>query len=356
MRLKTKYFLLGCISLFALASCTEEESELPGIENENVMVKLTAVIDSKEFSTDNEIVPMRATRAFQDIYNVAYIDHYTMIVIKNISNFTWVIEKMQKFEPRKYIINQNGFGATIQQTLRPGIYKFLLLMNGKINENLKEGLTFTENEIPWLTHNVDDYSVFDIFFAIEDVEIKKTEQLQEHSSVPVQLKLKRYSSLIRFAFNGKELFTPPNTVSTIKYEMKYIISGLDMFGQDVQAGEEQSFPISKLSVIKEKSYSLINGQELHFSFLGSENKLINLLSRDRDKGKEVCLTIKGIGDLPVTQPYSIPVITYKNKITTILFQKESSGSVNISHEILEKVPDGWMSSIPWGFIELNNNY
>lgn len=354
MRLKTKYFLLGCISLFALASCTEEESELPGIENENVMVKLTAVIDSKEFSTDNEIVPMRATRALGEDYGegyyVTYIDHYTMVITKNISNFTWAIEKIQTFEHKEYVTDQKRFGATIQQTLRPGTYKFLLLMNGTINKNLKEGLTFTENDIPWLTSNTKDdgYSMFDIFFTVSpDITIAKKVNLNETNSQSVTLEPKRHSSLIRFAFKGEELFPVLSETSTIDYTVNYKISGLDMFGKDVEIDE--SCQLMPKCVIEKRAFST----NLYFSYFQNEHKLINLCS-PADIEKNISLTINKIGHLTLTQPYNIEITTFCNRITTILLQKENSGKV--SHEILKEAPNDWASNntIPWGFIELNN--
>lgn len=358
MKLKAIFFLLGCISLFALASCTEEESELPGIENENVMVKLTAVIDSKEFSTDNEIVPMRATRALGEDYYVARILNYTMVIIKKISKEdnnqpTWVIEKKQTIKYSKFITTTEGFGETFEQILRPGEYKFLLLINGEINTDLDIGSAFDENGIPWLTSREKDYSIADIFFAIKDVTITKTGTLNETNNRPVTLTLepKRYSSLIRFALVGSDFF-PDNDISTIEYDVERTISGLNLFGQDVQ--EDESNTISRKCGIKQKSYST-SGQELFFSYSNSENKQISLLSSATER--KIGLTIKSIGESNFPKPYRIDdVITLRNRITTILLEKNESNET-INHEIQEKAPDDWASNntIPWEFIELNNN-
>lgn len=94
----------------------------------------------------------------------------------------------------------------MQTTLRPGNYKFMLLVNGPKNEALHLYQSFSEEDVPWLTDTEKDYSGYEIFFATSGiVTIKKTDRLEEsgqYHPLPTPLVLKRYSSLIRLCATG----------------------------------------------------------------------------------------------------------------------------------------------------------
>ena len=104
MRHRLLYTLSGWISLLFLYTSCSNEVEFPDSKDELVTVRLTATINSKEFSTDNEIVPMRTrTNSIAD-YNVTAINDSRLIIIKEVDNSTWVIEEIEdKVIPQGYI-------------------------------------------------------------------------------------------------------------------------------------------------------------------------------------------------------------------------------------------------------------
>ena len=84
MRHRLLYTLSGWISLLFLYTSCSNEVEFPDSKDELVTVRLTATINSKEFSTDNEIVPMRTrTNSIAD-YNVTAINDSRLIIIKEV--------------------------------------------------------------------------------------------------------------------------------------------------------------------------------------------------------------------------------------------------------------------------------
>lgn len=113
-------------------------------------------------------------------YNVTAINDSRLIIIKEVDNSTWVIEEIEdKVIPQGYIKSSDSFNYTLQKTLRPGNYKFILLINGPKNNTLQPNQSFTESDIPWLTSLDTDYCSYEIFLQHQTLlRLKKLKNLK----------------------------------------------------------------------------------------------------------------------------------------------------------------------------------
>lgn len=356
MRHRLLYTLSGWISLLFLYTSCSNEVEFPDSKDELVTVRLTATINSKEFSTDNEIVPMRTrTNSIAD-YNVTAINDSRLIIIKEVSNSTWVIEEIEdKVIPQGYIKSSDSFNYTLQKTLRPGNYKFILLINGPKNNTLQPNQSFTESDIPWLTSLDTDYCSYEIFFATSDiVTIKKTEKLEDsghHHPLTEQLTLKRYSSLIRLSTTGDDFWGIFDKETEINYSIKeQSITGINLLGQTVTKDTELSFGKLK-TIIRQAFQYQVGDQTMFFTYFGvrEEDKLKNILTPP--EGKNITVTIFQDND---QTPPTIEVETQamRNQVTTLILNKV--GFALNCQSLIIGTPDNWdPNNIPWGHIELN---
>lgn len=355
MKHRLLYTLSGWISLLFLYTSCSNEVELPDSKDELVTVQLTATIDSKEFSTDNEIVPM-GTRAdgIADYY-VTAINDSRLVIIKEVDNSTWVIEEIEdKVIPQGYIKSSDSFNYTLQKTLRPGNYKFILLINGPKNNTLQPNQSFTESDTPWLTSLDTDYCSYEIFFATSNiVTIKKTEKLEDsghHHPLTEQLTLKRYSSFIRLSATG-EFFGIFNEETEIKYSIKeQSITGINLLGETVTEDTELSFGELKTTIRKAFRYP-VGDQALFFTYfgVGDNDKLKNILTPP--EGKNITVTI--FQDNGQTPPaIEVETQAMRNQVTTLILNKV--GSALNCQSLIIGTPDNWdPNNIPWGHIELN---
>ena len=131
MKNKLLSIWIGCGSVLCSYTSCSKEMEFIDSPNEQVTIQLTTTIDGQGFSTDNEIIPMKTRSTRSTDYYVTAIYDSRLVIIKETGQSAWSIEKIEdNVIPQGYIKSSDACKYTMQTTLRPGNYKFMLLVNG----------------------------------------------------------------------------------------------------------------------------------------------------------------------------------------------------------------------------------
>lgn len=357
MKNKLLSIWIGCGSVLCSYTSCSKEMEFIDSPNEQVTIQLTTTIDYQGFSTDNEIIPMKTRSTRSTDYYVTAIYDSRLVIIKETGQSAWSIEKIEdNVIPQGYIKSSDACKYTMQTTLRPGNYKFMLLVNGPKNEALHLYQSFSEEDVPWLTDTEKDYSGYEIFFATSGiVTIKKTDRLEEsgqYHPLPTPLVLKRYSSLIRLCATGDGFWGSLERATDISYSIKeQSINGINLLGQIVSKDTELSFGTLTASIRKNFECQL-GDKKLFFSYFGDEDEakqLQNILTPS--DGKDITVTI--FQKEKQTPPIETTTQAKPNQVTTLILDKTES-VLNWNQSPIIGTPIDWdPDNIPWGHLELN---
>lgn len=341
--------------LLLMYSCAEKEWAEEPVMAEGVPVQLAVSLDQAGFSSDSEIVPMDTRTT--DSYVVTEIWNSTLFILKQIDN-KWVLVEKEEGVVMPPSGTKLKKGELLQLTddnkrfvLVPGTYRFLLLVNAVINKDLAQNDWIAEIP-PAVTTGL---PTGDFFWGQCNITLEKTEELNQSNVNPVNLALKRHSSMIRFVLGGDDYF--PYNNSTIYFQIaanSEMCTGINLLGDKIIGYLNQKMDLTS-EIKKEKSY-LIKELNWHFSETSLMNNTLSLYADETERFIDLKImkieVQRGIfffsnehliKDIPIQQ----------NHMTTILIRK--TGDNTISHEFISDPINGWDDAYPpFNYLELNN--
>lgn len=347
--------VIGC---FLLGSCVD--SNIPLTENEEqIPLKLSVSLTDNGYTSDSEIIPMN-TRGYDKPYVVTQIANHTLFILKKV-DLGWCVTAI------KHDIIQNPSGGKLwageklelteagkNMILVPGTYQFLLLVNTFINPSISIGDVIAENSVIYATS--DPIPLTDFYIAKTQLEVKKSNSLNQDNKNEVTLKLHRNSALVRFILEDTEwnAIGPPSVSFKLTGDA---CVGIDIFGNPIQGvltGKEVEMGFGS-------TFYSVSGKQCRFSSINQAKFNLSLFVVNENQ-KPVRLVISRIGgsnffDFSFKGAHDVGMIPVsRNHIITILIRKENidNSSISLKTEINPTITE-WSSDYPpLDYIELNN--
>ena len=339
------------------------------MDTEPMAVKVSVACDSKEFSTDSELIPMRS-RSVSSFKATQITPSQSILFILKKRGENWlVVKKIGKvFKTNSpFLLSNTDRSLELSDEashymLTPGTYRFVLLLNSIIDRNsIQEGDEYTEQEMPVLT--LTPFSVGDCFLGVKEFVLEKATGLEQSPGQPkeVLLPLKRHSALLRMIIEGDELFR--NFSRSVQFMIKSGSdgNGINLLGEDVSGILNQDEERQTTFRYVDTPY-LLNNKNWYFATVQETFQCTSMYVSE--KAQRVNIEINSIWsqDLgsSLYEPYRIDGIELKkNCITTIVLSADGSAinkKYRIKHEINPDVT-AWDTDQypPFNYIELNNN-